>query len=31
MAGWFICTEEDWEAEEQAGFLPVEFLDGPAV
>jgi hypothetical protein len=31
MAGWFICDDDEWEAAEQAGFLEVEFIDGPAV
>lgn len=30
MAGWFICEDEEWDAEFEAGFLPVEFIDGPA-
>jgi hypothetical protein len=30
MAGWFICDEDEWDIEE-AAFLPMEFLDGPAV
>jgi len=30
MAGWFICTDDEWDIEEDA-FLPVEFIDGPAV
>jgi hypothetical protein len=30
MAGWYICTDDEWEAEEDE-FLPVQFIDGPAV
>jgi hypothetical protein len=32
MAGWFICTDEDWDAEEAATaeVVQIEFLDGPA-
>lgn len=29
MAGWYICEEEEWDAEEEA-FSLVEFVDGPA-
>jgi hypothetical protein len=29
MADWFICADEDWDAEEEA-FSLVEFVDGPA-
>ena len=28
MAGWFICTDDEWDIEEDA-FLPMEFIDGP--
>jgi hypothetical protein len=30
MAGWHICDEDEWEAEEDE-FLPMQFIDGPAV
>jgi hypothetical protein len=28
MAGWHICTDEEWDAEDEAFYL-VEFVDGP--
>jgi hypothetical protein len=32
-ADWFICTDEDWDAEEAAasGVVEITFLDGPAL